>query len=74
MDDITLQCTSGPSEGAIFTRTGNATVLKVGRTRISQIHVKDPAVSEKHAEVRCYTSGSHQDWSLIMSALIRNAS
>ncbi|BDA51333.1 probable glycogen accumulation regulator GarA [Coccomyxa sp. Obi] len=47
---LTLQATAGPCEGTSYSKAGN--VLTVGRTRASKVHIKDPAVSEKHAELR----------------------
>ncbi|CAL8466312.1 g5848 [Coccomyxa elongata] len=47
---LRLQATAGPCEGTSYSKAGN--VLTVGRTRASKVHIKDPAVSEKHAELR----------------------
>ncbi len=47
---LRLQATAGPCEGTSYSKAG--TVLTVGRTRASKVHIKDPAVSEKHAELR----------------------
>ncbi len=47
---LSLQAIKGPCEGATLTKAGKR--LTVGRTRARDIHVKDAAVSEKHAELR----------------------
>lgn len=47
---LTLEVTAGPCEGTSYSKSG--TILTVGRTRASKVHIKDPAVSEKHAEFR----------------------
>eukprot|EP00884_Botryococcus_braunii_P022166 jgi/Botrbrau1/8633/Bobra.0196s0027.1 len=50
-DELVLQAIAGPCEGDAYRGTGNATTLTVGRTRASKIHIKDRAISEKHAEI-----------------------
>ena len=52
-DALSLEAISGPCEGTVYTKAGD--VLTVGRTRASKLHIKDPAVSERHAEVRWET-------------------
>ena len=47
MDVLRLEVTAGPSAGAVFARPGE--LLTVGRTSKSKVHIKDAAVSEKHA-------------------------
>ncbi len=47
MDVLRLEVIAGPSAGAVFARPGE--LLNVGRTSKSKVHVKDAAVSEKHA-------------------------
>lgn len=47
---LSLKAISGPCEGTTHEKTG--TVLTVGRTRARDIHIRDSAVSEKHAELR----------------------
>lgn len=49
-DQLLLQAVAGPCEGQNLAKAGQ--VLSVGRTKASRVHVKDPAVSEKHAEFR----------------------
>ena len=52
-DALSLEAISGPCEGIIFSKAG--VVLSVGRTRASKLHIKDAAVSERHAELRWET-------------------
>ena len=47
VDVLRLEVTAGPSVGAVFARPGE--LLTVGRTSKSKVHIKDAAVSEKHA-------------------------
>ncbi|CAK0784000.1 hypothetical protein CVIRNUC_007203 [Coccomyxa viridis] len=47
---LELEAVSGPCKGSAFTKSG--TVLTVGRTKAGDIHIKDSAVSERHAELR----------------------
>ncbi|KAK9902845.1 hypothetical protein WJX75_008406 [Coccomyxa subellipsoidea] len=47
---LTLTATAGPCEGTTYAKAG--LLLTVGRTRASKLHIKDSAVSEKHAELR----------------------
>ncbi|KAL6745529.1 SMAD/FHA domain-containing protein, partial [Haematococcus lacustris] len=56
---IAFDVTDGPCAGQVF--TPKAYHITVGRTRISKLHIKDTAVSERHAEV-CWT-GKH--WALL---------
>ena len=46
-DLILLKVISGPSEGEEL--SGKGPILRVGRTKKSEICFKDPSVSEKHA-------------------------
>jgi pSer/pThr/pTyr-binding forkhead associated (FHA) protein len=46
---LTLDVLEGPCKGTTYFKTGN--FFTVGRTRASKVHIKDPAVSEKHAEL-----------------------
>ncbi len=55
---LTLSATAGPCEGTSYSKAGP--LLTVGRTRASKLHIKDSAVSEKHAELRW--EGGH--WNL----------
>ncbi|EIE19954.1 SMAD/FHA domain-containing protein [Coccomyxa subellipsoidea C-169] len=55
---LTLRATAGPCEGTNYSKAGP--LLTVGRTRASKLHIKDSAVSEKHAELRW--EGGH--WNL----------
>ena len=52
-DVLSLEAISGPCEGTVYSKAGD--VLSVGRTRASKLHIKDAAVSERHAEVRWET-------------------
>ena len=47
VDVLRLEVTAGPCAGAVFARPGE--LLTVGRTSKSKVHIKDAAVSEKHA-------------------------
>ena len=47
---LELEAISGPCKGSAFTKSG--AVLTVGRTKARDIHIKDSAVSERHAELR----------------------
>ena len=47
---LSLAVVSGPCKDCAFTKSG--TVLMVGRTKARDIHIKDSAVSERHAELR----------------------
>ena len=47
---LSLQAIKGPCEGTTLTKAGKR--LTVGRTRVRDIHIKDAAVSERHAELR----------------------
>ena len=46
---LRLECFEGPCKGTSFSRAEH--LQTVGRTRTSKIWIKDPAVSEKHAEL-----------------------
>lgn len=46
---LQLEATAGPCTGAVFSRPGE--LLTVGRTSKSKVHIKDAAVSEKHAQL-----------------------
>ncbi|KAK9822473.1 hypothetical protein WJX81_007006 [Elliptochloris bilobata] len=46
-DLLRLEVTAGPCSGVVFTRPGD--LVTVGRTSKSKVHIKDAAVSEKHA-------------------------
>lgn len=46
---LCLELLEGPQAGIILQRSG--TSLRVGRTRSAALQVKDPAVSESHAEL-----------------------
>lgn len=46
---LSLVLTRGPAAGQTLTPKGY--FLQVGRTRASKLHIKDSAVSERHAEV-----------------------
>lgn len=46
---ISFQVTAGPCEGATLVPKGYS--FSVGRTKASRLHIKDPSVSERHAEV-----------------------
>ena len=46
---LKLECFEGPCKGTSFSRGEH--LQTVGRTRTSKIWIKDPAVSEKHAEL-----------------------
>lgn len=54
-DLLELQAVAGPCDGQDLSTAGQ--VLSVGRTKLSKIHIKDPAVSEKHAEFSWSGSG-----------------
>lgn len=47
---MTLEAIKGPCHGTKYCKAGAS--LTVGRTRASKLHIKDPAVSENHAELR----------------------
>ena len=47
---LSLEAVSGPCLGTTFSKRGER--LTVGRTRARDLHIKDSAVSEKHAELR----------------------
>ena len=50
--------TGGPAEGQVIDHPPRLqTVLTVGRTKASRVHIKDPAVSEKHGEIRWTGAG-----------------
>ena len=46
---LSLEAVKGPCEGTTLSKGGKR--LTVGRTRARDIHIKDSAVSEKHAEL-----------------------
>ena len=46
---LSLEAVSGPCMGTTLSRRGER--LTVGRTRARDLHIKDSAVSEKHAEL-----------------------
>lgn len=48
---IHFRVVAGPAEGAEFNKKWGRRIT-VGRTLRSQLHVKDPEVSEKHAEIQ----------------------
>ena len=57
-DLLRLVVTGGPAAGQVFDRPPRLqTVLPVGRTKASRVHIKDPAVSEKHGEFRWSGAG-----------------
>ena len=55
---LRLTVTGGPAEGQVIDRPPRlCTVLTVGRTKASRVHIRDPAVSEKHGEIRWTGAG-----------------
>ena len=52
-DLLSFEVVGGPCMGTTYSKAGD--VLTVGRTRASKLHIKDPAVSERHAELRWET-------------------
>lgn len=46
---LELTLTEGPCAGTSYAAKGPC--MTVGRTRASKFHIRDPAVSEKHAEI-----------------------
>lgn len=46
---LSLEAVSGPCKGTCLSKRGEQ--LTVGRTRARDLHIKDSAVSEKHAEL-----------------------
>ena len=46
---LSLEAVSGPCMGTTLSRRGEG--LTVGRTKARDLHIKDSAVSEKHAEL-----------------------
>ena len=55
---LRLTVNGGPAEGQVVDRPPClCTVLTVGRTKASRVHIKDPAVSEKHGEIRWTGAG-----------------
>ena len=57
-DLLRLTITGGPAQGQIIDHPPRlTTMLTVGRTKASRVHIKDPAVSEKHGEFRWNGAG-----------------
>ncbi len=57
-DLLRLTVTGGPAARRVFDRPPRLqTVLTIGRTKASRLHIKDPAVSEKHGELRWSAAG-----------------
>lgn len=48
---FTLEILEGPLKGKSIASEGSRS-FRVGRTKASPIQIKDPSVSEKHAEIR----------------------
>ena len=46
-----LEIQEGPLEGKSIAPKKGAVTLRVGRTKASKLQIKDPAVSERHAEI-----------------------
>lgn len=49
-DALSLRFLAGPCQGMTFTKPG--VILTVGRTKVNSIWIKDPAVSESHAQLK----------------------
>lgn len=46
---FTLHVTQGPLSGKTYAMSGNS--FRIGRTKSSKLQIKDPSVSERHAEM-----------------------
>lgn len=46
---FTLHVTQGPLSGKMYAMSGNS--FRIGRTKSSKLQIKDPSVSERHAEM-----------------------
>lgn len=55
---FSLEVTEGPSAGKILVPKGSLS-FRVGRTKASGIQIKDPSVSEKHAEIAFHNGHWH---------------
>eukprot|EP00890_Picochlorum_soloecismus_P004270 jgi/Picsp_1/4844/NSC_02209-R1_fha domain protein len=54
---FTLHVTQGPLSGKTYAMSGNS--FRIGRTKSSKLQIKDPSVSERHAEM-IYLEGCWQ--------------
>lgn len=56
---LVLHIFEGPAAGSVLKSDAAGNLLSIGRTRASKLQIKDPSVSEKHAEVSCLNGRWH---------------